>query len=109
MKIDFKQNVNLKATCLINKVTKNISQDQMNYVKSKKLNSKRLSWFNEGIKTDEFSSGKCPFCSKKLTVSKVAKFNKIVIFDAKPYEKINSISSIFQELKITIPDWLKKK
>ena len=40
LKIDFKQNVNLKATCLINKVTKNISQNQMNYVKSKKLNSK---------------------------------------------------------------------
>ena len=36
----------------------------MNYVKSKKLNSKRLSWFNEGIKTDEFSSGKCPFFNK---------------------------------------------
>lgn len=55
----------------------------------------------------EYEEGKCPFSGKKLTENKIRNI-KILIFNAKAYEKINSKNNILEELGLKQPNWIKK-
>ena len=47
--------------------------------------------------------------NKKLSKTKKEQISRLLIFDAKTFEKINAKSEIFRELKIKEPDWIRKK
>lgn len=96
------------SKCLIKKMVNNIDS-LPSYSKTNKLTSSMIKWFSDGIKTREFLNGKCPFCRRKLTLQKKERINKLIIFDAKTYEKIASESNTFESLGIDIPDWNKKR
>ena len=71
--------------------------------------SGQIKWLSDGKKMDAYLLGKCPFCGRKLTEKQKEKLDKLIIFDAKTYEKINSESNIFCDLDIQQPDWNKKR
>lgn len=109
LKIAYKQDGTYKSTCLIKKLTTNLDDKDVNYLKNKNLTSAQIKWFSDGIKMDLYKQDKCPFCNKKLSVYRKEQINKMIIFDSKTYEKINAKSNIFTELKIKEPNWIKKK
>ena len=109
LKIAYKQDGTYKSTCLIKKLTTNLNDKDVNYLKNKNLTSAQIKWFSDGVKMDLYKQDKCPFCNKKLSVYRKEQINKMLIFDSKTYEKINSKSNIFTELKIKEPNWIKKK
>lgn len=109
LKIAYKQDGTYSKSCLINKLTINIDQKEVNYLKSKNLTSAQIKWFSDGTKMDSYEKDKCPFCNKKLSSSKKEQINRMLVFDSKTYEKVNAKSGIFSELNIKEPDWIKKK
>lgn len=110
LKIDYLKNDNnsYKSTCVIQKMMNNIESNQNSYVKYKKYDSKRIKWFSDGTSYEEYANNKCPFCNKKMSKSKLAAIDKIIVFDAKTYEKINSKNNIFTALNIEQPNWVNK-
>ncbi|MDD6640207.1 MAG: hypothetical protein PUE66_04320 [Erysipelotrichaceae bacterium] len=98
-----------KSTCAIQKMVKNVEENNASYVKYKKYDSKRIKWYSDGTKYEEYENGKCPFCNRKLSENRKSIIDKILIFDAKTYEKINLKNNIFNALKMKQPDWVKKK
>lgn len=110
LKINYnKDEETYKSTCLIRKLTDNIDNTATKYVKNKKYDSKRIKWFADGKNTEEYKKNKCPFCNRKLTESKMQSIEKIVVIDAKTYEKIDSNTGLFTDLNIQQPNWIKKK
>ena len=109
LKISYKNDGNYKTSCVINKMINNINDEKLDYAKSKNYTSSRIKWFYDGTKTDEYENDKCPFCNKKLTESKKSFIDRITVFDAKSYEKINSENGIFLDLNIQMPNWTKNK
>ncbi len=110
LKVDYiRDGKTYKSTCLIHKLTSNVEKEEVNYVKSKNLTATQLKWFNDGTKTNSYKNDKCPFCNKKLSKTKKEQISRLLIFDAKTFEKINAKSEIFRELKIKEPDWIRKK
>ena len=109
LKIAYKQDGTYKSTCLIKKLTTNLNDKDVNYLKSKKMTSAQIKWYSDGTKMDLYKQDKCPFCNKKLSEYKKEQINRMLIFDSKTYEKINSKSNIFTELKIKEPNWIKRK
>lgn len=109
LKIAYKQDGTYKSTCLIKKLTTNLDDKNVNYLKNKNFTSAQIKWFSDGINTDLYKQDKCPFCNKKLSEYRKEQINKLLIFDSKTYEKINSKSNIFAELKIKEPNWIKRK
>lgn len=109
LKVNYKKDNTYVSTCLIGKLTKNIEKEKISYVKNKGLSSSQIKWFSDGTKTVEYSNGKCPFCNKKLSDSKKQQIEKLMIFDAKTFEKVNAKSNIFKDLSIMEPNWIKKR
>lgn len=109
LKIAYKQDGTYKSTCLIKKLTTNLTDKDVNYLKNKNLTSSQIKWISDGTKTDLYKQDKCPFCNKKLSKYRKEQINKILVFDSKTYEKINSKSNIFVELNIKEPNWIKRK
>lgn len=109
LKIEYSSRTNeYKSTCLLKKLETNIDNKKGNYVKSKKYSSSRIKWYIDGTNTDEYKNGECPYCGRKMSSGKINNINKIIVFDAKTYEKINSYSGIFNELGIQEPNWIRK-
>ena len=72
-------------------------------------NSSQIKWMKDGTNMPPYSRNVCPFCSSKISLSRKAKINQILIFDSKTYEKINRQTAIFDSLNLNMPDWLKKR
>ena len=72
-------------------------------------NSVQIKWMKDGTTMPSYKNGNCPFCTKKMTKSRMDKINKLIIFDSKSYEKINAQSAIFTSLGLSAPDWKKKR
>ena len=98
-----------RANCVIQVMTENVMKSNTSYIRYKKYDSKRIKWYSDGIKFIEYEDGKCPFCNRKLSANNKKTINKILVFDAKTYEKINSKNNIFTALGIEQPNWVKKK
>lgn len=109
LKIEYNKNGTYKSTCLIKKLTTNLNDKNVNYLKSKNLTAVQVKWFSDGSKMDAYRQNKCPFCNKKLSENRKKQIKKLLIFDSKTYEKINSKSNIFNELNIKEPNWIKRK
>ena len=94
------------ANCSVSKMIQSAnSLKKVN--KYSKYSSKDLKWITDGTKMDLYQKGKCPFCTKKITNKQ--RIDKLLIFDAKNYELINSFASNFSNFNIALPDWNKKK
>lgn len=79
-----------------------------NYKNAITYNSSQIKWMADGTMMPSYKKNICPFCSKKITPARKNKIDKLIIFDSKTYEKIQSQSSIFSSFGLTIPDWKKK-
>lgn len=109
LKIDYLQDgVQYKKTCIIRKMEENFTKVPKIKIATT-YSSGQIKWLSDGKKMDAYLLGKCPFCGRKLTEKQKEKLDKLIIFDAKTYEKINSESNIFCDLDIQQPDWNKKR
>ena len=102
------KNGNYKSDCTIRKFQENVEQNNTDYVKYKHYDSRRIKWFSDGTKFSDYENGKCPFCNRKLSDSRKVTVEKIKVFDAKTYEKINSKNNIFVALGLPQPNWVNK-
>ncbi len=109
LKISYTRSNDYRNGCIIKKITKNLDENKLNYLKSKNYSNKQVKWFSDGKNTDSYKNGKCPFCNKKLSDYRKSIIDKITIIDAKSFEKINAQNAIFNLLNIKEPNWMKKK
>lgn len=109
LKISYTRYNDYRNGCIIKKITKNLDENKLNYLKSKNYSNKQVKWFSDGKNTDSYKNGKCPFCNKKLSDYRKSIIDKITIIDAKSFEKINAQNAIFNLLNIKEPNWMKKK
>lgn len=109
LKIGYTRSNDYRNGCIIKKITKNLDENKLNYLKSKNYSNKQVKWFSDGKNTDSYKNGKCPFCNKKLSDYRKSIIDKITIIDAKSFEKINAQNAIFNLLNIKEPNWMKKK
>ena len=109
LKISYTRSNDYRNGCIIKKITKNLDENKLNYLKSKNYSNKQVNWFSDGKNTDSYKNGKCPFCNKKLSDYRKSIIDKITIIDAKSFEKINAQNAIFNLLNIKEPNWMKKK
>lgn len=109
LKISYTRSNDYRNGCIIKKITKNLDENKLNYLKNKNYSNKQVKWFSDGKNTDSYKNGKCPFCNKKLSDYRKSIIDKITIIDAKSFEKINAQNAIFNLLNIKEPNWMKKK
>ena len=109
LKISYTRSNDYRNGCIIKKITKNLDENKLNYLKSKNYSNKQVKWFSDGKNTDSYKNGKCPFCNKKLSDYRKSIIDKITIIDAKSFEKINAQNAIFNLLNIKEPNWMKKR
>ena len=109
LKISYTRSNDYRNGCIIKKITKNLDENKLNYLKSKNYSNKQVKWFSDGKNTDSYKNGKCPFCNKKLSDYRKSIIDKITIIEAKSFEKINAQNAIFNLLNIKEPNWMKKK
>lgn len=109
LKISYTRSNDYRNGCIIKKITKNLDENKLNYLKSKNYSNKQVKWFSDGKNTDSYKNGKCPFCNKKLSDYRKSIIDKITIIDAKSFAKINAQNAIFNLLNIKEPNWMKKK
>lgn len=109
LKISYTRSNDYRNGCIIKKITKNLDENKLNYLKSKNYSNKQVKWFSDGKNTDSYKNGKRPFCNKKLSDYRKSIIDKITIIDAKSFEKINAQNAIFNLLNIKEPNWMKKK
>lgn len=105
LKIKYTTKNEYYSTCSISKM-----MDSANSLKKvnkySKYSSKDLKRISDGTKMNLYQKGKCPFCTKKITNKQ--RIDKLLIFDAKDYELINSFASNFSNFNVALPDWNKK-
>lgn len=93
----------------LNIIMKNNADKTPNYRNAITYNTAQIKWMKDGASMAAYSKMICPFCTKKLSTSRIKKINELLVFDSKTYEKINSESGIFSALNINEPDWKKKR
>lgn len=108
LKIDYTSSGTLKSTCLIRKMSKS-ANNTPGYKNVSTYSSSDIKWLIDGTKMLPYQSGKCPFCTKKLSLSRKRKINNLQAFDAKTFEKIKAKKNTFDDLQIKIPEWNKPK
>lgn len=107
LKIGFNKNGTFKSDCVIRKFEDTITSKGKNTL-AYKYSGNRLQWFLDGTTTEEFTDGRCPFCSKKLTERRKEILRDIISIDSKSFERIMKQSPIFHELNIDLPVWNSK-
>ena len=108
LKIDYTSSGTLKSTCLIKKMSKS-ADNTPGYKNVSTYSSSDIKWLIDGTKMLPYQSGRCPFCTKKLSLSRKQKINNLQTFDAKTFEKIMAKKNTFDDLQIKIPKWNKPK
>ena len=80
----------------------------INFIKRNNINY--VNWLNEGKNNNNFYKvGKCPFCGRKMTESRINKIEKITTIKLENYQIISDASDVLEKVNIAVPDFSRKK
>lgn len=74
-----------------------------------KKDPKYIKFINDGAKLSQYGVGKCPFCDRKMSVSKVAYIEAIRSATQSTFKMVFDNTFLFCDLGISEPEWTHKR
>ena len=68
-----------------------------------------VEWIEKGTQFHLFNQNKCPFCSKKLSVSRINKINNIAKIKPEQYKIISDSRDVLDKIGIEVPNFSYKR